>query len=263
MDALTYSPELMSGALDWINGRPSSLDEKTVKSFIDSLAKGFNHRFAVLHPLDLTPRTIPLGMKVPSLTALCGEEAAELVARVHKENREREVENAQETAAGDMKPEEKRALDSVTIINSISHLATLAGSPVTSSRAQIILYCIYGSYLARNGARLEIEHPQVWKYGPVFPRAYKRGSLGDQGICHEAYAELLETQPDVATLVSAKTTALLYTPMADLNACHKGQMSPYGKTLRKNPDKWGTQIDDGLIADFFGHSAKQQISRVG
>ena len=263
MDALTYTPELFSGALDWINGRPSSLDEKTVKSFIDSLAKGFNHRFAVLHPLDLTPRSIPLGMKVPSLTAICGEEAAELVARVHRENKEREAERMQKTGAVEAKHEERRTIDSVTLINSISHLATLAGSPVTSSRAQIILYCIYGSYLARNGARLEIEHPQVWKYGPVFPRAYKRGNLGDEGICHDAYAELLETQPDVATLVSDKTTALLYTPMADLNACHRGVSSPYGRTLKKNPEKWGTQIDDGLIADFFGKSSRPQTYAKG
>jgi len=242
MEALSFSPEMMSGAIDWINGCPSSLDEATVKSYISTLTRGFNHRFSILHPLDPQPRHMPLGMKVPSLTALLGEEAAELVRRKPEPVN---VEPQAQTVP-------QRGLDSVELINSISHMASLAGSAMTSSRAQIILYCIYGSYLAHNGVRLDIEHPQVWKYGPVFPRAYKKGCLTDRGACQDSYSRLSEENPDVATLVSSKTSSMLFTPMVDLDACHKSALSPYGKTLKENPQKWGTQIDDNLIADFFG-----------
>lgn len=255
MEAICYTSEVLSGALDWINGRPSLTDEREVKEFINTLSKGFNRRFAVLHPLNPTPRTIPLGLKVPSITAMFGEEAAALVRGDHLKKPE------PEEASRTVQTAQPQSLDSVVLINSISHLASSAGGQMTSSRAQMILYCVYGSYLVRNGARLDIEHPQVWKYGPVFPRAYKKGSLNDRGVCDEAYAELVEKDPEVASLVSDKTSALLYTPMADLNACHRSVQSPYGKTLRKNPDKWGTQIDDGLIADFFGHSGIQQNAR--
>ena len=39
--------------------------------------------------------------------------------------------------------------------------------------------------------------------------------------------------------------------MADLNAIHKSPQSPYGVTRAQSPDKWGAQIPDELIGEFF------------
>ena len=44
---------------------------------------------------------------------------------------------------------------------------------------------------------------------------------------------------------------MMATPMADLNAVHKGAKSPYGKMVARFPDKWGTQIPDEEIEAFF------------
>ena len=93
-------------------------------------------------------------------------------------------------------------------------------------------------------SRLAIEHPQMWKYGPVFPRAYKRGSIEDLSVCAESYHQLMEKEPAQLTRLSTKTQAMMATSMADLNAVHKGARSPYGKMVAKYPDKWGVQIPD-------------------
>ncbi|MBR6038167.1 MAG: hypothetical protein IKP53_05495, partial [Candidatus Methanomethylophilaceae archaeon] len=59
----------------------------------------------------------------------------------------------------------------------------------------------------------------------------------------------------LVSALSAKTQSMMATPMADLNAIHKGTQSPYGRTKAKYPDKWGTQIPDEEIAAFF-HARK-------
>ena len=96
-----------------------------------------------------------------------------------------------------------------------------------------------------------MEHPQVWKYGPVFPRAFKRGDPEDRAACEAAYGELLQRAPALLVEISTRTQAMMGTPMADLNAVHKGERSPYGKTRARYPEKWGMPIPDEEIAEFF------------
>ena len=146
---------------------------------------------------------------------------------------------------------EESRLDSVLLINSIAYVGGMAGYPLTQSKAQIILYCLYGSRLGAGEVRIPIEHPQVWKYGPVFPRAYKRGSIEDRSACEASYRELMESEPVLLTALSTKTQSMMATPMADLNAVHKSAQSPYGRTKALFPDKWGVQIPDEEIAAFF------------
>ena len=159
------------------------------------------------------------------------------------------VEPTPEQAVMEKVAEENR-LDSVLLINAIAYIAGMAGCPLTRSKAQIILYCLYGAHLAA-GERLPMEHPQVWKYGPVFPRAYKRGDLEDRAACEAAYGELLQRAPALLVEISTRTQAMMGTPMADLNAVHKGERSPYGKTRARYPEKWGMPIPDEEIAEFF------------
>ena len=169
------------------------------------------------------------------------------------------MEDRQEAAPAALTPEQavmekvaqESRLDSVLLINSIAYVGALAGYPLTQSKAQIILYCLYGARLGAGMERLPIEHPQVWKYGPVFPRAYKRGSIEDRGACEGSYQELLEREPAILTALSTKTQSMMATPMADLNAVHKSAQSPYGRTKARYPEKWGAQIPDEEIAAFF------------
>ena len=61
----------------------------------------------------------------------------------------------------------------------------------------------------------------------------------------------MDREPVLLTALSTKTQSMMATPMADLNAVHKGARSPYGRMVARYPDKWGTQIPDEEIAEFF------------
>ena len=256
MEPVIITPERFSEALKWINGAQTDIAEKEVREMIDSMAVGYRRRYRELNPFGSRPHLQSTMTNLPTIENICGPEAADLFKKTMQESRERAEKERMEAEAA--RAAELAKLDSVEMINSISHIARREGQQITSSRAQIILYCIYGSHLAHTGSRLEIEHPQAWKYGPVFPRAYKRGSLNDDNACAESFEVLNEKSPEVACLLRSKTSAMLTTPMVDLNACHKGKSSPYGKTISKNPDHWGVQIEDGLIMDFFSRNSQNR-----
>ncbi len=259
-----------------MNGQASTLGEQEVLQMLRCLTGRFQENCRALRPgpvarfRNLTLRTHPL-----SLTAIIAEteeriveeKAGEAAAQTEENPFLREllseeepvVEVRQEAAPAALTPEQavmekvaqESRLDSVLLINSIAYVGALAGYPLTQSKAQIILYCLYGARLGAGMERLPIEHPQVWKYGPVFPRAYKRGSIEDRGACEGSYQELLEREPAILTALSTKTQSMMATPMADLNAVHKSAQSPYGRTKARYPEKWGAQIPDEEIAAFF------------
>lgn len=249
MEPIVITQERFAEALKWINGDQTDIPEKEVKQMIDSMAIGYRRRYRELFPFGTRPQLQSTMTNLPTIENICGPEAADLFKKAMQESRERAEKERLEAEAA--REAELSKLDSVEMINSISHIAHQQGLPMTSSRAQLILFCIYGSHLAHTGCRLEIEHPQAWKYGPVFPRAYKRGALNDGSACAQSFEVLNEKSPEVADLLSWKTSSMLTTPMVDLNACHKGKGSPYGKTVSRNPDHWGVQIEDNLIQDFF------------
>ena len=252
MEPVIITPERFSEALKWINGAQTDIAEKEVREIIDSMAMGYRRRYREIYPFGSRPHLQSTMTNLPTIENICGPEAADLFRKTMQESREREEKERKEAEVARVAALAK--LDSVEMINSISHVARREGQPMTSSRAQIILFCIYGAHLAHTGSRLEIEHPQAWKYGPVFPRAYKRGALNDGSACAKSFEVLNEKNPEVANLLSCKTSAMLTTPMVDLNACHKGKGSPYGKTISRNPDHWGVQIEDRLILDFFSRN---------
>jgi len=254
METVNISPEKFSEALKWINGQMTCVSEKEVKDLIDSMAVGYRRRYREIYPFGSRPHLQTTMTNLPTIENICGPEAAELFNNCIKKERERNERMAEEAKLRAAEALKAAELDSVEMINSISHIAHNQGQQMTSSRAQIILFCIYGSHLAHTGNRLDIEHPQAWKYGPVFPRAYKKGNLNDSNACADSFEILNGKSPEVANLLSCKTSAMLTTPMVDLNACHKGKSSPYGKTVRNNPDHWGVQIEDRLILEFFSRS---------
>lgn len=237
-DKLTI--EVMADALRWINGEESSLDTEQVKEIVNRLGKEFRRAYLRRYPDGHAPWLHPVILsRLPSITDIAGEE----VARSLEQSRKRLEDMKRKT--------DSMKMDSVMLINAISHVAKVAGEGITESRAQMILYCVYGSHLAHTGERLDIEHPQAWKYGPVFPTAYNKGKLDDEALCCESYENLSNENPQLASLVWNKTSAMLRTPMVDLNICHKGKSSPYARTLASKSAKWGTQIDDSLIKTFF------------
>ena len=263
MDKIEITSEQFQQALGWINGQASTLGEKEVLAMLRSLNDGFRENCRRLRPGPI-PRFRSLSLHPLSLTALMqdmdiGAEGTEPPQQAAPAIEQPRVVAAPETPPVSLTPEmevmkevgRQSGLDSVLLINSIAHVGAMAGYPVSQSRAQIILYCLYGSRLGAGMERLAIEHPQMWRYGPVFPRAYKRGNIGDRTACADSYRELMDREPVLLTALSTKTQSMMATPMADLNAVHKGARSPYGRMVARYPDKWGTQIPDEEIAEFF------------
>ena len=265
-----------------MNGQASTLGEQEVLQMLRSLTGRFQENCRTLRPgpvarfrnLRLAPHPLSLSAIIAETEMRAGEEPSDVAPTVEHENpylkelieeseklvaqkgpdEKSEIMPTPEQAVMEQVAEENR-LDSVQLINAIAHVAASAGYPLTQSKAQLILYCLYGSYLGAGEERLPIEHPQMWKYGPVFPRAFKKGTIEDRAACEEAYIELLEKEPCLAGALSGKTQAMMATPMADLNAVHKSDRSPYGRTKARFPEKWGTQIPDEEIAEFFRKAA--------
>ena len=262
--------ERMEGVIRWINGQDTQMQESEVRTAINDLIKSFRMKFRELHPAQNLPRLRTLSIHPLSLAALLGDSVTERPEEKDKEMKDEKVrkaeimteeENTEEGEAG--KPEEKRSegsapgapadsasYDSIVLIDAIARVAEVAGYRLSMSKAQLILWCLYGSCLA-SGNPLGIEQPQVWKYGPVFPAAYRKGRIHDRDVCEAAWKGLDEGAPEIAGLLKSKTHSMMGTPMKDLEAVHKGPRSPYGKMTRKEPDKWGMRIPDEDIRTFF------------
>lgn len=277
METINITPERFQQALAWMNGQPSTLGEQEVLQMLRSLTGRFQENCRTLRPgpvarfrnLQLTTHPLSLTAIIAETEAMQAEKAARKAAAAEETDENPFLKELME----DSKPVEvipaespvvltpeqvvmekvakESRLDSVLLINSIAYVGCSSGFPLTQSKAQLILYCLYGSYLGAGEERLPIEHPQMWRYGPVFPRAFKKGSLEDRAACEGAYKELLEREPILVGALSGKTQSMMATPMADLNAVHKSAQSPWGRTKTLFSEKWGVQIPDEEIAAFF------------
>ena len=271
MDTINITPERFQQALAWMNGQPSTLGEQEVLQMLRSLTGRFQENCRALRPGPVARfRNLTLAPHPLSLTALLAEtekrkEAGKPGTQENPFLRELLADEGEDASATPSAPSapltpeqevmEKVAsesrLDSVLLINAIAFVGACSGFPPTRSKAQLILYCLYGERLGAGLERLPIEHPQLWKYGPVFPRAYKRGSVEDREACEASFLELQEREPALLTDLSAKTRSMMATPMADLCAVHKSARSPWGRTKTLFSEKWGVQIPDEEIAAFF------------
>ncbi len=261
MKPLVISDEEFHQALNWINGQESSLQEDSVRDMIGRLVRSFRKRFTLENPGVPMPRLRTPVSSPLSLTSLLGDDADEILAHMKGSNAfgrsimECEDETSHLTEENSsLRGEHAGQLDSVLLIDSIAHVSENAGYLVTQSKAQLILYCLYGCRLAYDGQRLAIEHPQMWKYGPVFPRAYKKSHLGDSAACEHSFRQLKDSKPSLCSALESKTYSMMGTLMEDLNAAHKGPHSPYGTLLKEFPQRWGLQIPDERIAEYFSRN---------
>ncbi len=81
---------------------------------------------------------------------------------------------SQQVSDKDMKEDSPSELDSVVIGKVFRYMGILERVSLNMSQIQLMMYISYGVWLASTGNRLMSEHPQVWQFGPVFPRAYNK-----------------------------------------------------------------------------------------
>ena len=142
------------------------------------------------------------------------------------------------------------SLDSVLVAKALQWMASTHEVSLNISQIQTILYNAYGVYLATKGERLLSEHPQVWQYGPVFPRAYKhlKKNAGNGQVEHDM---LRNDSPDRYEFIRRCFMRFAWTSAGSLNAPHIAQDSPWKKTKDSNSDKLGVRIEDELIRQWF------------
>lgn len=243
----------VSEAVKWLNSEQSSADENSVRELLNGMTHSFRQRYRNAHDGSEPLRVLSVEPHPLSITAVGGIDPLGIMNDVKgiPEKPEWETITASEASADGKSKERTRQVDSSMLIDSIAHVCQSAGFSPTLARTQLILYCLYGSLLAHQGQRLNIEHPQMWRYGPVFPAAYRRNNLKDRRLCYESFRELSRQESDLAVKLTDKTRSMMSTPMYDLNLMHRGRKSPYGQVLLKNPNKWGTEIPDDMIQAFF------------
>ena len=141
-------------------------------------------------------------------------------------------------------------LDSVLLAKALRHMAVIEGIELTQSQIQTILYIAYGVRLAQKNERLISEHPQMWQYGPVFPRAYNR-LRKDVADGTDEYYDLKSGHPNIFRYLENFFRRYAWTKACILSAPHLSEGSPWSDTRRSNPDRWGVRIEDELIREWF------------
>ena len=141
-------------------------------------------------------------------------------------------------------------LDSVLLAKSLRHMAVIEGIELTQSQIQTILYIAYGVRLATKNERLTSEHPQMWQYGPVFPRVYNK-IRKDSADGTDEYYSLKTNHPNIFTYLENCFRRYAWTKACILVSPHLSEGSPWSETRRSNPDRWGVRIEDELIRDWF------------
>lgn len=131
------------------------------------------------------------------------------------------------------------------------------GKPISMSNLQITLYIIYGFYLAQRRTRLVSEHPQMWKYGPVFPRVYDKMMKKTEGS-EAPFREIEKKDPSLAEFIQRTVRNSVD---RSLKKTTEDQMKPgtaYGITLKTEGEKWSTVIPDQEIYKEFQKKLTQQ-----
>ena len=145
---------------------------------------------------------------------------------------------------------ESHELDSVVVAKALQWMASMHDIHLNGSQIQSILYNAYGVWLATKGERLLSEHPQVWQYGPVFPRAYKHLKK-NVGTGEVEYDMLQADHPSEFVFVTKCFQRFAWTSASALSCPHTASGSPWKRALDANPEKLGARIDDALIREWF------------
>lgn len=124
---------------------------------------------------------------------------------------------------------------------------------INMTKLQKLLYIAYGASLTILNKRLVDEHPQAWPYGPVFPTTRnKLKGMEFSAITMDdaAIAEIKETQ-EVQQLITFVFEGFGRWYAHDLSTWSHQTGSPWDKTVHSDNFKWGRQISDDDIKDYF------------
>lgn len=143
--------------------------------------------------------------------------------------------------------------NSVSMAKYIVARANQAHIGINMTKLQKLLYIAYGASLTILGKRLVNEHPQAWPYGPVFPTTrnkLKGTEFSSINMDDTAIAEINGNQ-EVQQLITFVFKGFGTWYAHDLSAWSHQVGSPWDKTVNSDNFKWGRQISDEDIKDYF------------
>lgn len=150
-------------------------------------------------------------------------------------------------------------MDSTLIAKALCYRASSSGHAICKKQVQSMLFILYGKTLARDGSRLTIEHPQMWEYGPVFPKAY----AAVKGTSDESFKEVSEKlerdSPQISALLDETIARCAWRESRDLTASLLAEGSPCHNAKSRNKEgKKTARMDDTEIRDWFLSRDKKQ-----
>lgn len=124
------------------------------------------------------------------------------------------------------------------------------GRPASVNLVMLVMYICYGCSLAQRMTRLTDDHPQMWKYGVAFPKAYNKAPAWETGARENA-ATLEREHPEVTALIREVITKVAEKGISKTADRQRAKGTPWERTYRENKDQWATTIPDTLIAEWF------------
>ena len=240
----------------WLRGGDSTPDPEMENRFLDIIAERVMVKMGVKLSDEEAARRAEAERRRQRRSRM--SESPISIKTIMKQIREEEAQAQPALPSEESLPWENEAkpaavpdsLDSVLVAKALQWMASTHEVSLNISQIQTILYNAYGVYLATKGERLLSEHPQVWQYGPVFPRAYKhlKKNSGNGQVEHDM---LRNDSPDRYEFIRRCFMRFAWTSAGSLNAPHIAQDSPWKKTKDSNSDKLGVRIEDELIRQWF------------
>lgn len=240
----------------WLRGGDSTPDPEMENRFLDIIAERVMVKMGVKLSDEEAARRAEAERRRQRRSRM--PESPISIKTIMKQIREEEAQAQPALPSEESLPWENEAkpaavpdsLDSVLVAKALQWMASTHEVSLNISQIQTILYNAYGVYLATKGERLLSEHPQVWQYGPVFPRAYKhlKKNSGNGQVEHDM---LRNDSPDRYEFIRRCFMRFAWTSAGSLNAPHIAQDSPWKKTKDSNSDKLGVRIEDELIRQWF------------
>lgn len=279
-DILT--PQAFQDLMDWINGKAPS-EPEGAGTFVSKLNELYITRRLSENQEAGTPRSQGTGSRL-SLKNIVAESAlnklregtntikaldtVDNMAATHTEARPQDdlpADTPADTPDERQKAQElprsadgfiETGIDSVNIAAAIT--CWWAGMDKTLTRnhkwsvslVMLAMYISYGVCLAKRMTRMTAEHPQMWRYGISFARAYnKLQTWENDGPACAAHFE--SVYPEIAGIIKDVLVRIAENGITRTASKHYSKGTPWGRTNDANPEKWGTPIGDTAISAWF------------
>lgn len=128
---------------------------------------------------------------------------------------------------------------------------------INMTKVQKLLYITYGVFLGVYKERLLDEHPQAWPYGPVFPTTRNKlvkkdfSCISKESFCDQELLKEIENDVRLNKIVELVFSVFGTWNAGQLSEWSHDEGSPWEETKNTLGFKWGNEIPDKLILDYF------------